>query len=88
MIRQNLISSRKVAIFFTAALFCSMSSFKNRNMVFVFDTLHCELQCVTTASALINYVSSGDNNRGDDRVLYAHGQLWLQRQHIIGWAVG
>lgn len=33
-------------------------------------------------------LTKGDNNPGDDRILYAHGQLWLQRQHIIGRAVG
>ncbi|MCD7473306.1 hypothetical protein HAX54_015087 [Datura stramonium] len=27
-------------------------------------------------------------NFGDDRLLYAHGQLWLQRHHIMGRAVG
>lgn len=31
---------------------------------------------------------AGDNNYGDDRLLYAHGQLWLQRHHIMGRAVG
>jgi len=31
---------------------------------------------------------SGDNNYGDDRLLYAQGQLWLQRHHIMGRAVG
>jgi hypothetical protein len=31
---------------------------------------------------------AGDNNPGDDRVLYAHGQMWLQRHHIMGRAVG
>jgi len=30
----------------------------------------------------------GDNNYGDDRLLYAQGQLWLQRHHIMGRAVG
>lgn len=34
------------------------------------------------------YSSSGDNNYGDDRLLYAQGQLWLQRHHIMGRAVG
>ncbi|KAL4189654.1 hypothetical protein AMTRI_Chr08g208220 [Amborella trichopoda] len=29
-----------------------------------------------------------DNNFGDDRVLYAHGQLWLHQHHIMGRAVG
>ncbi|XP_066323024.1 uncharacterized protein [Miscanthus floridulus] len=35
-------------------------------------------------------LTKGDNNREDDRMgmLYANGQLWLQRQHIIGRAVG
>eukprot|EP00897_Mesotaenium_endlicherianum_P005028 jgi/Mesen1/4553/ME000232S03813 len=32
--------------------------------------------------------SSGDNNFGDDLPLYAHGQLWLHRKHIMGRAVG
>lgn len=30
----------------------------------------------------------GDNNTGDDRLLYAQNQLWLQRKHIMGRAVG
>ncbi|KAG0465718.1 hypothetical protein HPP92_019882 [Vanilla planifolia] len=33
-------------------------------------------------------LSKGDNNFGDDRLLYAHGQLWLQQHHIMGRAVG
>ncbi|KAG5559426.1 hypothetical protein RHGRI_009088 [Rhododendron griersonianum] len=32
--------------------------------------------------------TTGDNNMGDDRPLYAHSQLWLQRHHIMGRAVG
>lgn len=30
----------------------------------------------------------GDNNEEDDRALYARGQHWLQRRHIMGRAVG
>ena len=30
----------------------------------------------------------GDNNYGDDRLLYAEGQQWLHRHHIMGRAVG
>ncbi|XP_074345164.1 uncharacterized protein LOC141684204 isoform X3 [Apium graveolens] len=30
----------------------------------------------------------GDNNEKDDRILYPPGQLWLQRHHIMGRAVG
>lgn len=33
---------------------------------------------------------SGDNNQVDDKHggIYANGQLWLQRQHIIGKVIG
>ena len=30
----------------------------------------------------------GDNNRGNDRMLYNRGQKWLQQHHIMGRAVG
>ncbi|XP_024387639.1 uncharacterized protein [Physcomitrium patens] len=33
-------------------------------------------------------LTKGDNNTGDDRLLYAENQMWLQRQHIMGRAVG
>ncbi|KAF7147765.1 hypothetical protein RHSIM_Rhsim03G0247700 [Rhododendron simsii] len=36
----------------------------------------------------VDVLTKGDNNMGDDRPLYAHGQLWLQRHHIMGRAVG
>ncbi|VFQ94269.1 unnamed protein product [Cuscuta campestris] len=36
----------------------------------------------------VDILTKGDNNLEDDRSLYAHGQLWLQRQHIMGRAVG
>ncbi|KAH9576835.1 hypothetical protein CY35_01G184100 [Sphagnum magellanicum] len=36
----------------------------------------------------VEVLTKGDNNMGDDRVLYAHGQMWLQRHHIMGRAVG
>ncbi|TMW97824.1 hypothetical protein EJD97_004927 [Solanum chilense] len=36
----------------------------------------------------VNVLTKGDNNFGDDRLLYAQGQLWLQRHHIMGRAVG
>ncbi|CAB4318961.1 unnamed protein product [Prunus armeniaca] len=34
------------------------------------------------------YVLTKDNNDEDDRALYARGQHWLQRRHIMGRAVG
>ncbi|WOL04054.1 nascent polypeptide-associated complex subunit alpha-like protein 1 [Canna indica] len=36
----------------------------------------------------VDILTKGDNNFGDDRLLYAHGQLWLQQHHIMGRAVG
>lgn len=36
----------------------------------------------------VEVLTKGDNNYGDDRLLYAQGQMWLNRQHIMGRAVG
>ncbi|PON88979.1 hypothetical protein TorRG33x02_152080, partial [Trema orientale] len=36
----------------------------------------------------VNVLTKGDNNDEDDRILYAQGQKWLQRRHIMGRAVG
>ncbi|XP_059635086.1 uncharacterized protein LOC132277287 [Cornus florida] len=36
----------------------------------------------------VDVLTKGDNNFGDDRVLYNHGQLWLHQDHIMGRAVG
>lgn len=37
---------------------------------------------------VVELLTKGDNNRVDDRGLYAPGQLWLQREDILGKAVG
>ncbi|CAD6270435.1 unnamed protein product [Miscanthus lutarioriparius] len=39
-------------------------------------------------TAEVDILTKGDNNFGDDRLLYAHGQLWLHQHHIMGRAVG
>ncbi|KAK8919185.1 hypothetical protein KSP39_PZI021545 [Platanthera zijinensis] len=36
----------------------------------------------------VDVLTKGDNNFGDDRLLYAHGQLWLKQHHIMGRAFG
>ncbi|XP_042422487.1 signal peptidase complex catalytic subunit SEC11C-like isoform X9 [Zingiber officinale] len=36
----------------------------------------------------ISILTKGDNNDENDRVLYAKGHLWLQKQHIMGRAIG
>ena len=30
----------------------------------------------------------GDNNWGDDRSLYPKGQLWLNKEHLMGRVLG
>jgi signal peptidase len=39
-------------------------------------------------SGQVELLTKGDNNRVDDRGLYAPGQLWLKREDILGKAVG
>ncbi|KAF8779311.1 hypothetical protein HU200_002744 [Digitaria exilis] len=39
-------------------------------------------------TAEVDILTKGDNNPGDDRGLYAQGQLWLEQQHIMGRAIG
>jgi len=39
-------------------------------------------------SNVFEMLTKGDNNRVDDRGLYAPGQLWLEREDILGRAVG
>ena len=41
-----------------------------------------------TTSGEVQLLTKGDNNRVDDRGLYAPGQLWLSRDDILGRAVG
>ncbi|KAG4947875.1 Signal peptidase complex catalytic subunit SEC11C [Glycine max] len=36
----------------------------------------------------VDVLTKGDKNDVDDRLLYVHGQLWLQRHHVMGRAVG
>lgn len=36
----------------------------------------------------VEILTKGDNNFGDDLPLYADGQMWLNRRHVMGRAVG
>lgn len=40
------------------------------------------------ATGKVDLLTKGDNNRVDDRGLYAPGQLWLNREDILGKAIG
>ncbi|KAF2072001.1 hypothetical protein CYY_006690 [Polysphondylium violaceum] len=50
--------------------------------------VHRILQIHEKSNGLVDILTKGDNNPVDDRGLYAEGQLWLNRNHIIGRARG
>jgi len=50
--------------------------------------VHRVLKVHEKADGLVELLTKGDNNRIDDRSLYAPGQLWLRREDILGRAVG
>lgn len=50
--------------------------------------VHRVLRVHEKADSSVEMLTKGDNNYGDDRSLYAPGQEWLNRKHIMGRAVG
>jgi signal peptidase len=50
--------------------------------------VHRVMKVHEKADGSIEVLTKGDNNRVDDRGLYAPGQLWLQREDILGRAKG
>jgi len=50
--------------------------------------VHRVMEVHEKADGSIEVLTKGDNNRVDDRGLYAPGQLWLQREDILGRAKG
>ena len=50
--------------------------------------VHRILKTHEKADGTVDLLTKGDNNRVDDRGLYAPGQLWLQREDIMGKAIG
>ena len=58
---------------------------KDRDIPIVHRILKVHQDAVTGEVELL---TKGDNNRVDDRGLYAPGQLWLKREDILGEAVG
>jgi len=50
--------------------------------------VHRILKVHTKPDNEFELLTKGDNNRVDDRGLYAPGQLWLKREDILGRAVG
>ena len=50
--------------------------------------VHRILKVHEKSDGKVELLTKGDNNRVDDRGLYAPGQLWLEREDILGKAVG
>mmetsp|Transcript_14661 Transcript_14661/g.19031 ORF Transcript_14661/g.19031 Transcript_14661/m.19031 type:complete len:167 (+) Transcript_14661:106-606(+) len=50
--------------------------------------VHRVLKVHEKASGLVDLLTKGDNNRVDDRGLYAPGQQFINREDILGRAVG
>ena len=50
--------------------------------------VHRVMKVHEKADGKVEVLTKGDNNRVDDRGLYAPGQLWLQREDILGRANG
>ena len=44
--------------------------------------------CFYREDGSIIFLTKGDNNSVDDRGLYAQGQLWLEKQDVVGRARG
>ena len=42
----------------------------------------------TSATDDVKLLTKGDNNYVDDRGLYSPGQLWVQREEVVGRARG
>ncbi len=57
---------------------------KNRDIPIV----HRVLKVHEKSDGRVDVLTKGDNNRVDDRGLYAPGQQWLQREDILGRAQG
>jgi signal peptidase len=50
--------------------------------------VHRILKVHQDSDGKVELLTKGDNNRVDDRGLYAPGQLWLEREDILGKCVG
>jgi len=50
--------------------------------------VHRILKVHNSTGEEVQLLTKGDNNRVDDRGLYAPGQLWLNRNDILGKAIG
>jgi hypothetical protein len=66
----------------------SRQSLSDRNTKPITTTWDRSVTHLPRSPALCTGRPQGDNNYGDDRVLYNRGQDWLHRHHIMGRAVG
>jgi len=58
--------------------------------VFILTKIHTPIHPsnLCRENGKIELLTKGDNNRVGDRGLYAPGQLWLNREDILGRAAG
>jgi hypothetical protein len=54
----------------------------------LFQLKICSNGLLKDKPVIVRFHCAGDNNLRDGRGLYAHGQMWLQRHHIMGRSVG
>lgn len=57
---------------------------KNREIPIV----HRILKVHEQEDGAVNILTKGDNNQVHDRGLYSDGQMWLEREDVVGKAVG
>ena len=57
---------------------------KNRDIPIV----HRILKVHEQEDGAVNILTKGDNNQVHDRGLYSDGQMWLEREDVVGKAVG
>uniref|UniRef100_H2YVB3 Signal peptidase complex catalytic subunit SEC11 n=1 Tax=Ciona savignyi TaxID=51511 RepID=H2YVB3_CIOSA len=50
--------------------------------------VHRVIKVHETHEGKIKFLTKGDNNEVDDRGLYKPGQLWVEKQHVVGRARG
>ena len=60
-----------------------------RNSSITFESISEEGKLLDEmGNPLQEFLTKGDNNQRDDRSLYAKGQDWLYRDHVLGTAFG
>ncbi len=54
----------------------------------IYSYFFCCFHIIVRPNGTVEFLTKGDNNRVDDRGLYASGQMWLQKKDVLGRARG